>query len=127
MTSPILLLAGRFLLASALLMALYWVVWRKQATYRAKRMYLLTMPIVALAISLLQVEVYKPEPVVVEVIGPSEPNEPTEPSPIPSQGRGVDTAPIMNLPIENETNSASLSEGQGISLPPLGEGKGWGP
>ena len=56
MTSPILLIAGRFLLASALLMALYWVVWRKQATYRAKRMYLLTMPIVALAISLLQVD-----------------------------------------------------------------------
>ncbi|MBQ4622332.1 MAG: hypothetical protein IJB28_06745 [Bacteroidaceae bacterium] len=128
MFSPILLLAGRFLLASALLMTLYWVVWRKQATYRAKRMYLLTMPIVALAISLLQVEVYKPEPVVVEVMsGPTGPNEPIGPSPIPSQGRGVDTAPIMNLPIENEANSASLSEEQGISLPPLGEGKGWGP
>ena len=83
MFSPILLLASRFLLASALLMALYWVVWRKQATYRAKRMYLLTMPFVALAISLQQVEVYKPEPVVVEVSGPS------GPSPIPSQGRGV--------------------------------------
>ena len=128
MFSPILLLAGRFLLASALLMALYWVVWRKQATYHAKRMYLLTMPIVALAISLLQVEVYKPEPVVVEVMsGPTGPNEPIGPSPIPSQGRGVDTAPIINLPIGDEVNSASLSEGQGISLPPLGEGKGWGP
>ena len=88
MTSPILLIAGRFLLASALLMALYWVVWRKQATYRAKRMYLLTMPIVALAISLLQVEVYKPEPVVVEVSGPS---------PLPSQGRGVDTPSGIDL------------------------------
>ena len=128
MFSLILLFAGRFLLASALLMALYWVVWRKQATYRAKRMYLLTMPVVALTISLLQVEVYKPEPVVVEVMsGPTGPNEPIGPSPIPSQGRGVDTAPIMNLPIENEANSASLSEGQGISLPPLGEGKGRGP
>ena len=129
MTSPILLLAGRFLLASALLMALYWVVWRKQATYRAKRTYLLTMPFVALAISLLQVEVYKPEPVVVEVSGPSglSPSGPNGPSPIPSQGRGVDTAPIMNSPIENEANSAALSEGQGISLPPHGEGKGWGP
>ena len=126
MFSLILLLAGRFLLASALLMALYWVVWRKQATYRAKRMYLLTMPIVALAISLLQVEVYKPEPVVVEVSGPTGPS-PSGPSPIPSQGRGVDTAPIINSPIENEANSATLAEGQNISLPPLGEGKGWGP
>ena len=136
MFSPILLLAGRFLLASALLMALYWVVWRKQATYRAKRMYLLTMPIVALAISLLQVEVYKPEPVVVEVM-----SGPSGPSPIPSQGRGVDTPSGIDLPKEKmadsevvseqstnaKANSASLSEGQGISLPPLGEGKGWGP
>lgn len=135
MISPILLIAGRFLLASALLMALYWVVWRKQATYRAKRMYLLTMPFVALAISLLQVEVYKPEPVVVEVSGPS------GPSPIPSQGRGVDTPSGIDLPKEKmadsevvseqstdaKANSAALSEGQGISLPPLGEGKGWGP
>ena len=134
MISPILLIAGRFLLASALLMALYWVVWRKQATYRAKRMYLLTMPFVALAISLLQVEVYKPEPVVVEV------SRPSGPSPIPSQGRGVDTPSGIDLPKEKmadsevvseqstdaKANSAALSEGQGISLPPLGEGKGWG-
>jgi len=138
MTSPILLLAGRFLLASALLMALYWVVWRKQATYRAKRIYLLTMPFVALAISLLQVEVYKPEPVVVEVSRPSGPSP--IPSPIPSQGRGVDTPSGIDLPKEKmadsevvseqstdaKANSAALSEGQGISLPPLGEGKGWG-
>ena len=136
MISPILLIAGRFLLASALLMALYWVVWRKQATYRAKRMYLLTMPFVALAISLLQVEVYKPEPVVVEVM-----SGPSGPSPIPSQGRGVDTPSGIDLPKEKmadsevvseqstdaKANSAALSEGQGISLPPLGEGKGWGP
>ncbi|MBR5803730.1 MAG: M56 family metallopeptidase [Bacteroidaceae bacterium] len=67
MTSPILLIAGRFLLASTLLMALYWVVWRKQSTHRAKRMYLLSMPIVAIAIALLQVEVYQPDPMVIEV------------------------------------------------------------
>ncbi len=145
MTSPILLLAGRFLLASALLMALYWVVWHKQATYRAKRMYLLTIPIVALAISLIQVEVYKPGPMVVEVM--SEASEPTSPSPsgpspIPSQGRGVDTPSGIDLPmekmadfgivsepssIEEEANSSTLFEGQDISLPPLGESKGWGP
>lgn len=122
MFSPILLIAGRFLLASALLMALYWVVWRKQATYRAKRMYLLTMPAVALAIALLQVEVYKLEPVVVEIT-----TEPSGLSPIPSQGRGVDTAPVINQLIEDEASNTTLSEGQSISLPPLGEGKGWGP
>lgn len=63
----ILPVAGRFILVTGLLMALYWLMWRKQATYRAKRIYLLTMPLVALVISLLQVEVYKPEPVVVTV------------------------------------------------------------
>ena len=98
-------------------------------------MYLLTMPFVALAISLLQVEVYKPEPVVVEVM-----SRPSGPSPIPSQGRGVDTPSGIDLPKEKmadsevvseqstdaKANSAALSEGQGISLPPLGEGKGWG-
>ena len=133
MTYPILLLAGRFILASALLMALYWVVWRKQATYRSKRMYLLTMPIVALAISLLQVEVYKPEPVVVEVTAES------NPSPILSQGRGVDAPPFANLtkeevadtelqsnlPIEAKANSATHSKGESISLSSFGEEQKW--
>lgn len=67
--TPILMLASRFVLASALLMALYWFVWRKQATYRAKRTFLLSLPAVALAISLIQVEVYKPDPVVIETTG----------------------------------------------------------
>ncbi len=133
MTYPILLLAGRFILASALLMALYWVVWRKQATYRSKRMYLLTMPIVALAISLLQVEVYKPEPVVVEVTAES------NPSPILSQGKGVDAPPFANLtkeevadtelqsnlPIEAKANSATHSKGESISLFSVGEDQKW--
>lgn len=130
MTYPILLLAGRFILASALLMALYWVVWRKQATYRSKRMYLLTMPIVALAISLLQVEVYKPEPVVVEVTAES------NPSPILSQGRGVDAPPFANLTkeevadtellsIEAKANSATHSKGESISLSSFGEEQKW--
>jgi len=130
MTYPILLLAGRFILASALLMALYWVVWRKQATYRSKRMYLLTMPIVALAISLLQVEVYKPEPVVVEVTAES------NPSPILSQGRGVDAPPFANLTkeevadtellsIEAKANSATHSKGESISLFSVGEDQKW--
>ena len=64
---PILLVAGRFAIATGLLMALYWLVWRKQATYRAKRMYLLTLPIVALLIALVRMEVYKPAPVVITV------------------------------------------------------------
>lgn len=62
--SPVLFTIGRFILASALLMILYWMVWRKQATYRAKRLYLLTLPIIALIISFIQVEVYKPQPIV---------------------------------------------------------------
>ena len=60
-------MAGRFVLASALLMVLYWIMWRKQATYRAKRAYLLTLPFMALAIAWIQVEVYKPEPIVIDI------------------------------------------------------------
>lgn len=130
MTYPILLLAGRFVLASALLMVLYWIVWRKQSTYRAKRMYLLTMPVVALIISLLQVEVYKQEPVVVEVTANSH-------SPILSQGRDADTVSIANQPkgevantatvsalsIEKNAISAAIFKEQDSSLPPFG--KGW--
>ncbi|MBO7247152.1 MAG: M56 family metallopeptidase [Bacteroidaceae bacterium] len=50
-------------------MLLYWIVWRKQATYKAKRMYLLTMPFVALIIACLRFT-YTPEPIVVKVDTP---------------------------------------------------------
>ena len=129
MMSPILLIAGRFLLASALLMALYWIVWRKQSTHRAKRMYLLSMPIVAIAIALLQVEVYQPDPVVVEVESR------------PSQGRGVNShEPTIETPIETlvsasvpalaESDGQTLTlqqEADGISItfPSPNEGKRW--
>lgn len=63
----ILPLAGRFILVAGLLMALYWMLWRKQATHRAKRIYLLALPFMALAITLIQIEVYKPKPVVVTI------------------------------------------------------------
>ncbi len=132
MTSPILLLAGRFLLASALLMALYWVVWRKQATYRAKRMYLLTMPIVALAISLLQVEVYKPEPIIVEVSS----NEiqatsksfsyDSLPNILPKEGVNS-TEPLIasSEASTTHTESATYAADSDTSLPSLGEGMKW--
>ena len=63
----ILPLAGRYILVAGLLMALYWMLWRKQATHRAKRIYLLALPFMALAITLIQIEVYKPKPVVVTI------------------------------------------------------------
>lgn len=63
----ILPLAGRYILVAGLLMALYWMLWRKQATHRAKRIYLLALPFMALAITLIQIEVYKPKPVVMTV------------------------------------------------------------
>lgn len=58
---------GRNILVAGLLMALYWMLWRKQATHRAKRIYLLALPFMALAVTLIQIEVYKPKPVVVTV------------------------------------------------------------
>lgn len=67
--SPLLELVCRFILVTGLLMLLYWIVWRKQATYKAKRMYLLTMPFVALIIACLEFK-YTPEPIVVKVDTP---------------------------------------------------------
>ena len=67
--SPLLETFFRFIIVTGLLMVLYWMVWRKQATYKAKRIYLLTMPFVALIITCLEIK-YTPEPIVVKVDTP---------------------------------------------------------
>ena len=67
--SPLLETFFRFIIVTGLLMVLYWIVWRKQATYKAKRIYLLTMPFVALIIACLEIK-YTPEPIVVKVDTP---------------------------------------------------------
>ena len=132
MMSPILLIAGRFLLASALLMALYWAVWRKQATYRAKRMYLLTMPIVAIIIALLQVEVYKPEPIIVEVSS----NEiqatrgslsyDSLPNLLPKEGvNSTEPLFVSSEALTTHTESATYEADSDTSLPSHGGGKEW--
>ncbi len=69
MFSPLLETVFRFIIVTGLLMVLYWMVWRKQATYKAKRIYLLTMPFVALIIACLEIK-YTPEPIVVKVDAP---------------------------------------------------------
>ena len=67
--SPLLETFFRFIIVTGLLMVLYWIVWRKQATYKAKRIYLLTMPFVALIIACLEIK-YTSEPIVVKVDTP---------------------------------------------------------
>ena len=67
--SPLLETFFRFIIVTGLLMFLYWIVWRKQATYKAKRIYLLTMPFVALIIACLEIK-YTSEPIVVKVDTP---------------------------------------------------------
>ena len=67
--SPLLETFFRFIIVTGLLMVLFWMVWRKQATYKAKRIYLLTMPFVALIITCLEIK-YTPEPIVVKVDAP---------------------------------------------------------
>lgn len=110
---PILILAGRFMLATGLLMALYWLMWRKQATYRAKRIYLLTMPLVALAIALLQVEVYQPDPVVITVEQTSQalPVVSMKPASAPASETSValPVSPVVT-DVEEAASSASVDE-----------------
>ena len=102
----ILPLAGRFILVSGLLMALYWILWRKDATYRAKRTYLLAVPFMAMVIALLQVEVYKPNPIVVTIEKQAEvlPTISTEATPIVASAERVETtvAPTIAPTTANE-------------------------
>lgn len=130
---PILPVAGRFVLVTALLMLLYWSVWRKQATYRAKRAYLITMPAVAIIIALLQVEVYKPAPIVVEVTSnelQAASESPTY-SPLPDlfPREGVNSAEPLTASSEastTHTESATYAAGSDTSLPSHEVGKEWG-
>ena len=129
---PILPVAGRFVLVTALLMLLYWSVWRKQATYRAKRAYLITMPAVAIIIALLQVEVYKPAPIVVEVTSnelQAASESPTY-SPLPDlfPREGVNSAEPLTASSEastTHTESATYAAGSDTSLPSHEEGTEW--
>jgi beta-lactamase regulating signal transducer with metallopeptidase domain len=109
----ILPVAGRFILVTGLLMALYWLMWRKQATYRAKRIYLLTMPLVALVISLLQVEVYQPDPVVITVEQTSQalPVVSMKPASAPASETSValPVSPVVT-DVEEAASSASVDE-----------------
>ncbi|MBQ9363089.1 MAG: M56 family metallopeptidase [Bacteroidaceae bacterium] len=88
---------GKFLAASAVLLALYWVVLRDRASYRVSRLYLLLLPVASLLLSGPRLEVYRPQPTVVEVT-----NRPLLTSPL---GEGFQ--PDGLLPIEGE-----MSEGQ---------------
>ena len=58
---------GKFLLASLMLLALYWGLLRQRASYRQSRLYLLLLPVVSLLMSAPRLEVWRPAPTVVEV------------------------------------------------------------
>lgn len=53
-------IVGKFLLSSALLLALYWLVLRNRASYRLSRLYLLTLPMLSAMMSGLTFEVTLP-------------------------------------------------------------------
>lgn len=65
-------IVGKFLLSSALLLALYWLVLRNRASYKLSRLYLLTLPMLSAMMSGLTFEVTLPagliseEPVVAQ-------------------------------------------------------------
>lgn len=58
---------GKFLMASLMLMTLYWGLLRQRASYRQSRLYLLLLPVVSLLMSGPRLEIYRPAPMVVEV------------------------------------------------------------
>ena len=65
--TAILFFYGKFLVASLMLVALYWGLLRQRASYRQSRLYLLLLPVVSLLMSGPRLEIYRPTPTVVEV------------------------------------------------------------
>lgn len=65
MITSALLIYGKFLLSTLLLLALYFIVLRKKASYKFMRLFLITTPILSLMMSGLSFEVYKPEPIII--------------------------------------------------------------
>lgn len=61
----------KFVASSAMLFAIYMLLMRSRASYRLSRAYLLLLPVLAIAMSLLSFEVYKPEPVVMKIEVPA--------------------------------------------------------
>ncbi len=97
----------KFLATSALLMAFYHFALRKKASYKATRIYLLSLPVASLLMSVLTFEVYTPSQSPVAVL---------------SQSPAPATAPMtmfqaQEMPVE--MGPASVSESQTPALSPV--------
>lgn len=62
-----LIIFAKLLASSAMLLAFYLLVLRKRASYRLMRLYLIMIPFVSMMMSGFTLEVYKPEPTIVEI------------------------------------------------------------
>lgn len=62
-----LIVIAKLLASSAMLLAFFYAVLRNRASYKLMRLYLITIPFVSMMMSGLTIEVYKPEPKVVEI------------------------------------------------------------
>jgi len=64
---PLLLAAGKYVLATIVLYLFYRLVFRKHASYRESRLFLLSITLVAVLVSQFRIEVTKPAPTYVQV------------------------------------------------------------
>lgn len=64
MTSTFIVL-GKLIASSGLLFAFYWFVLRNRASYTVSRLYLLLIPMVSVVMSVVTIDVYQPDPIVV--------------------------------------------------------------
>lgn len=62
-----LIIFAKLLASSALLLAFYQFVLKRRASYKLMRLYLITIPFVSMMMSGFTLEVYKPEPTIVEL------------------------------------------------------------
>jgi len=95
MLTSTLIIYGKFLLSSLMLLAFYFGVLRKKASYRMMRIYLLSLPVTSLIMSGLTLKVYQPKAIVIDA--------PQTPSKVTSATIGstpiIDTEAVNSLAI----------------------------
>lgn len=87
---------AKLVITSALLMALYHLIYKERGAYNTNRIILLSIPIVAILLSVFRIEIFTPEPLYITV--PEISN--------------------ASIPIDNETsfNTNMEEQSEGISL-----------
>ena len=87
---------AKWLMASALLMVLYHLIYKERGSYNTNRIILLSIPIVAILLSVFRIEIFTPEPLYITL---------TE---IPNTSISIGNEASLNTNIEEQSEGISL-------------------